>query len=402
MPVLPTELPKQEIPEVAVGHRLPLPALLVMALMGFILISTETMPAGLLPQIAGGLNVAEGTAGQLVSAYALGTVILTVPAIALTRGMRRKPVFLVGILGFLLANTIAAFSADILLTLAVRFLAGAFSGLLWGMLAGYARRITAPELAGRALAIASLGTPLGLALGTPFGSWLGTTFDWRWSFAVLSVLTILTALLALLFVPDASGQRAESQIPMVRVFAIPGVSVILVVIFAWMLAHNTAYTYIASYLRSANIPLSVDVALVVFGVSALIGIALTGVLIDRAPRPLVLASLALFLTAGVIFFAGSHSLMAVLTALVLWGVAFGGAAPQLQTAISEASGENADVANSLLGVAFNLAIFGAGVLGAILISNYDATLLALVMVALGAIALIIVFTARRTAFPAHH
>lgn len=219
---------------------------------------------------------------------------------------------------------------------------------------------------------------------------------------MLSALTILTALLALLFVPDASGQRAESQIPMVRVFAIPGVSVILVVIFAWMLAHNTTYTYIASYLRSANIPLSVDVALVVFGISALIGIALTGVLIDRAPRPLVLASLALFLTAGVIFFAGAHSPIAVLTALVLWGVAFGGAAPQLQTAISQASGENADVANSLLGVAFNLAIFGAGVLGAVLISNYDATILALVMVVLGAVALIIVFTARRTAFPAHY
>ena len=36
------------------------------------------------------------------------------------------------------------------------------------------------------------------------------------------------------------------------------------------------------------------------------------------------------------------------------GIAFGGAAAQLQTAISAASGENADVANSMLGVAFNL------------------------------------------------
>lgn len=113
------------------GRRLPLPALLVMALMGFILIATETMPAGLLPQIAAGVGVVEGTAGQLVSAYALGTVVLTIPAIALTRGMRRKPVFLIGILGFLLVNTIAAFSHDIWLTLAVRFAAGAFSGLLW-------------------------------------------------------------------------------------------------------------------------------------------------------------------------------------------------------------------------------------------------------------------------------
>jgi predicted MFS family arabinose efflux permease len=41
-----------------------------MALLGFILIATETMPAGLLPQIPAGLTVAEGTAGQFVSAYA--------------------------------------------------------------------------------------------------------------------------------------------------------------------------------------------------------------------------------------------------------------------------------------------------------------------------------------------
>ncbi|WP_411733110.1 MFS transporter [Paeniglutamicibacter sp.] len=381
------------------GDRLPLPALLVMALMGFILIATETMPAGLLPQIASGLGITEATAGQMVSAYALGTVILTIPAIALTRGMRRKPVFLAGILGFLLANIAAGFSADIVLSLVARFVAGAFSGLAWGMMAGYARRISAPKFAGRALAIASLGTPLGLAVGTPLGSWLGTTFDWRFSFWALSVLTILTGLLALAIVPDAPGQRAESQIPMVRVFAIPGVSVILVVIFAWMLAHNTVYTYIASFLRTTNVSLTVDVALVVFGVSALIGIWITGSLIDRAPRPLVLASLSLFLIAGIIFIAGNQSLVAVLVALALWGIAFGGAAPQLQSAISAASGENADVANSLLGVAFNVAIFFAGIVGAVLISTADGLVLPVLMVALAAVALAIAFTARRYAFP---
>ncbi|MGO3393317.1 MFS transporter [Glutamicibacter arilaitensis] len=277
-----TVLSSPDIQAAPAGRGLPLPALLVMALMGFILIATETMPAGLLPQIAAGVGVVEGTAGQLVSAYALGTVVLTIPAIALTRGMRRKPVFLIGILGFLLVNTIAAFSHDIWLTLAVRFAAGAFSGLLWGMLAGYDHRITAPEMSGRALAIASIGTPLGLAVGTPFGSWLGSTFDWRWSFGALSLLTLAALVLAWLLVPDAPGQRAESQIPMLKVFAIPGVSVILLVIFAWMLAHNTFYTYIAAYLRSANNVLAVDVALVIFGLSALIGLWITG--IGHRPR----------------------------------------------------------------------------------------------------------------------
>src|SRR3989442_674167 len=95
------------------------------------------------------------------------------PAIAMTRGMRRKPVFLVGILGFLAANLITTFSRDI------RALPGSRAGC-GGILrpaGGHARRhrgrITAPVHAGRALSVASPGTPVGLAVGTPFGSWLG-------------------------------------------------------------------------------------------------------------------------------------------------------------------------------------------------------------------------------------
>jgi predicted MFS family arabinose efflux permease len=266
--------------------------------MGFLLIATETMPAGLLPQISAGLATSEGTAGQLVSAYALGTILATIPLVAATRSMRRKPVLLVGILGFLVVNTVTALSSDVVLSLVMRVLAGAFSGLLWGMLAGYARRITAPALAGRALAVASLGTPVGLALGTPFGSWLGRTFDWRWSFGALSVLMAVTLVLAVVLVPDAPGQRAESHLPVARVLTIPGVALILVVILAWMVAHNTVYTYVSSYLRSAEVPLSVDVALLIFGVAALGGIAVTGVLVDRMLRRLLLVSIGLFTAAG--------------------------------------------------------------------------------------------------------
>jgi predicted MFS family arabinose efflux permease len=379
--------------------RFPWAALLVMALMGFLLIATETMPAGLLPQIASGLNVTEGTAGQFVSAYALGTVIAAMPAIAATRGLRRKPVFIVGILGFLAANLITVFSTDIVLSLGARLLAGAFSGLLWGMLAGYARRITAPEHAGRALAVASLGTPVGLAVGTPFGAWLGTTLDWRWSFGVLSVLTIVAVLLAAILVPDAPGQRAETRVPLVRVFGIPGVAVVLAVIVSWMLGHNILYTYIGSYLRTASLQLSVDVALVTFGAAAIAGIALTGAVIDKGLRRLVLLGLGAFLAAGVIFIVGHTSSVAVLVAIVLWGIAFGGAAAQLQTAISAASGENADVANAMLGVAFNLAIFAAGVAGAVAISYFDGLVLPAALVGLAAVALFFAISGRRTAFP---
>lgn len=67
--------------------------------------------------------------------------------------------------------------------------------------------------------------------------------------------------------------------------------------------------------------------------------------------------------------------------------------------MSEASGENADVANSMLGVSFNLAIFGGGVFGALLIPNYDRMTLPTVMITLAAIAFVIAAYARRAAFP---
>ncbi len=42
-----------------------------MAMSGFVAILSETLPAGLLPQIGAGLAVSEALAGQLVSVYAL-------------------------------------------------------------------------------------------------------------------------------------------------------------------------------------------------------------------------------------------------------------------------------------------------------------------------------------------
>jgi predicted MFS family arabinose efflux permease len=393
--------PTTHAPTPTAADRFPAAALLVMALTGFVLLATETLPAGLLPQIAAGMGTTEGSAGQLVSAYALGTVLVTLPAVTWTRGLRRKPVLLVGLVGFLAADVVVAVSTDLILSYAGRFVAGAFSGLLWGMLAGYARRITAPSLAGRALAVASIGTPAGLAVGTPLGSWLGTTLGWRWAFAALCLLTALTVALAARLVPDAPGQPAETQASLVRVLAIRGVAPVLAVIVSWMVAHNVLYTYVAPYLRAAGVGLSVDVALVTFGVAALVGLAVTGAVIDRALRTATLTSIGLFVAAGVVLVAAHSSRTAVLGAIALWGVAYGGAATQLQTAIADASGDNADVANSMLGVAFNVAIFAAGVLGAVLLGTYSGLALPVVTVALALVALVIALAARASAFPLH-
>jgi predicted MFS family arabinose efflux permease len=327
-------------------------------------------------------------------------VIVTVPAITLTRGMRRKPLLLIAVVGLLAANTGTALSSDVALSLASRFVAGAFSGVIWGMLAAYGRRISPPGRAGLSLAVVSTGAPLGFAFGTPLGSWLGTTFDWRWSFGGLTLLGILVLVLIALVVPDASGQPASSRLPLARVIRIPGVAVILAVILMWMLGHNTIYTYIEPYLRDTTTGLSVDVTLLVYGIASVVGVVLTGALLDRHPRPLLHGSVILFVLAGVVLLVAHDSAPAVIVASVLWGVTFGGASAQLQAALTTAGGRNADVANSFLPVAFNLAIFAAGILGALLLTTLSGLVLPVVMITFGLLALALTVYGRGTAFPA--
>jgi predicted MFS family arabinose efflux permease len=379
--------------------RLPLPALLVFALLGFLLISTETMPAGILPQIADGLQTSEGMAGQLVSAYALGTVLVTIPAIVLTRRFRRKPSFLVGMTAFLLANTAAAVSPHIAFSLTARFVAGGLSGMLWGMLAGYTVRITPPALAGRALSLVAAGAPVGIAFGTPQGAWLGVTFGWRWSFGGLAILTFVVLALAVVVVPDAPGQQASARLPLGRVIRIPGVAPILFVIFAWMVGNTTTYTYIAPFLNAAGSGVAIEILLVVFGIASIAGIALTAALVDRHPRALLLSCLAVFTIAGVILIVGHHSPVAIYTAITLWGLTFGGASPQLQRPLSAVSGDDADVANSFLPVAFNLAIFAAGILGALVLTTAGGLFLPVTISVFGVIALLTVLRYQNSIYP---
>ena len=217
---------------------LPLSALLAMAMTGFIGIMTETLPAGLLPQIAAGLNVSQAMAGQLITLYAAGSLMAVIPLAAMTRGWNRRTALLTAILGFLVFNTLTTFSTNYLVTLFARWMAGAAAGLAWGLLAGYARRMVPVHQQGRALSVAMLGAPVALSVGVPLGTWMGTLLGWRMAFGVMSAVTLLLVVWVMRKVPDYPGQAAGQRQSLRHVIMMPGVRSILAVILLWMLTHN--------------------------------------------------------------------------------------------------------------------------------------------------------------------
>nr|WP_187768210.1 MFS transporter [Paenibacillus sp. PL91]MBC9204788.1 MFS transporter [Paenibacillus sp. PL91] len=367
---------------------------------GFICILTETIPAGLLPLIGEGLHITKAMAGQLVTLYAIGSLVAAIPFVMFTGGVRRRPLLLAIIAGFLVFNTITALSTSYALTLAARFLAGVAAGAAWGMIAGYARRMVPEALRGRALAVSMVGTPIALTFGVPAGTLLGDLVGWRAVFGLISLLALVLIVWVLWKVPDYPGQPAGQRMTVGQVFVMPGIRPILMVVLTWMLAHNILYTYIAPFLERSGLAERVDLVLLVFGVAALLSIWIVGLLIDRKLRLMVLLSLFGFALVSVALWAGGTSASVVYAAVVIWGLTFGGAATILQTALADASSEEGvDIVMPINTTVWNLAIAGGGVAGGILLELGDVKAFPGVLLILLLMALIIAWSAKRHGFP---
>lgn len=381
------------------SERFPLLALLALATAGFITILTEALPAGLLPQIGNGLSVSEALAGQLVTIYAIGSLVAAIPLTAATQGMRRKPLLLAAIIGFAIANTVTALSGHYVLTMTARFVAGVSAGLLWALLAGYAARMVPVEMKGRAIAVAMVGTPLALSLGIPAGTFIGTAMGWRACFGLMSVLTLILIVCVTAKVPDFPGQTADRRHSLRGVFSMAGVRPVLFVTLAFVLAHNILYTYIAPFLAATGRGARTDLVLLIFGLTSLIGIWIVGAFIDRRLRALTLASTVLFGLASLMFGICSSNPAAIYAAVAIWGLSFGGAATLFQTALAKTAGDGADVAQSMLVTAWNMAIAGGGIIGGLLLERIGVSAFAPALLCLLIPTLIVILAARGNGFP---
>ena len=379
---------------------MPVASLLALAMAAFITILTEALPAGLLPQMARGLMVSEAWTGQTVTIYAVGSLMAAIPLTVVTQGVRRRPLLQAAIAGFVVANTVTAMSSSYVLTMVARLLAGVSAGLLWAMLAGYAARMVPEHQQGRAIAIAMLGTPLALSLGVPAGTFLGNLLGWRMCFGIMSGLALALMAWVQVKVPDFAGQAAGKRLPLGHVFTFPGVRPVLFVVLAFVLAHNILYTYIAPFLAAADMAERTDLVLLVFGATSLLGIWIVGTLIDHHLRALTLGCTLLFGLSALALGLVGDAPGVVYAAVAAWGLAFGGAATLLQTAIAKTAGDAADVAQSMLVTAWNIAIAGGGLIGGALLDRLGVAAFSPVLLVLLAATLAVVWAARHHGFPA--
>ncbi|HZX87664.1 MAG TPA: MFS transporter [Reyranella sp.] len=394
-----TDITTLETPAPTVTDRLPISGLLALATAAFITILTEALPAGLLPRMSADLGVSQSLIGQLVTMYAVGSLVAAIPLTTATQSWRRRPLLLLAIGGFAVVNTITALSDSYALTLVARFFAGVSAGLLWALAAGYASRMAPEHLKGRAIAIAMVGAPLALSLGIPAGTLLGAAIGWRTTFGIISLMTVALVFWVMWKVPDFAGQPAGRRLPLSRVFTLPGIRPVLFVTLTYVLAHNILYTYIAPFLARSGLGGRIDMVLFVFGAAAVLSIWIAGALIDRWLRELMLISTALFMLAGLMLGVWGTMPAMVYAGIALWGLAFGGMATLVQTASAHAAGEAADLAQSMIVTVWNIAIAGGGIIGGLLLDSWGVASFTPVLVLLLVAALLVAARASKHGFP---
>ncbi|MEV0173667.1 MFS transporter [Streptomyces sp. NPDC050803] len=380
---------------------LPWSGLLALTTAAFTAVLTELLPAGLLPRMAPALGVSEARVGFLVTGYALASFVGAIPLTAVLRGLPRRPVLMGSLLGFAASNAVVALSPSYPLTFAARLAAGLMGGVLWAMLAGYAARMVPVERRGRAIAVVLAGITLALALGVPAGTWLAEVVGWRAAFAVLAALAVVLAGWVRWRVPGFPGEAPGARLPVVRVAALPGILPVLSVTLFLLVGHQVLYTYAAPFAAHAGFGRT-GLVLLVFGTATVAGIWVTGLVVDRHLRPALLAALAV--CAAVMLALGLYARTpgVLLTAVALWGMAFGGAPTLIQTALVDASGPvHADVATSLQTTVYNAGIAAGSFTGGLALDRLGAgalpwTALPLVAAALVTVALAFPPGRRRT------
>jgi predicted MFS family arabinose efflux permease len=358
----------------------------------FVSVTSEFLPTGLLPEMAGDLGVSISTAGLLVTIFAGAVVVATTPLAALTRNYSRKGLIVAVLLVIALANVLAALAPTYEILVGARILGGLGHGLFWAVVAAYSAHLVPKHQLGRAVAITAGGGTAAFVLGVPVGTALGHALGWRTAFIIIAAVVVLLSLAVVKFLPPVNHHvplaTGEIRIPLRKDRSFLPVMLVCVVILIVLTAQNTFYTYIAPWLTEvAGFPGdSVALLLFLFGGAGVLGLVLAGIASDRFPkRGFAVAVLAVMVSVLALALLSQNPVI-VVAAFVVWGTAFGGVPAMLQTRmLRTASFQMRDLAGALQTTAFNIGIGGGALLGGILIDGVG--IRSLPLVELGLLAL---------------
>jgi predicted MFS family arabinose efflux permease len=259
-------------------------AVYVLALGIFAMVTSEFVVAGLMPQMAEGLNATIPQIGYLITAFAVamavGGPLLTAALMKLPPRTALMALFVIFLAGNVLAATATGYST----MMAARIITGIASQAFFGVGISMCAQVTRPENRGRAIAVVMNGLMLGTLLGLPLSTLVGGRFGWRAAFWAITAITVIAAVATLFGVPrivrvdSGAGFRQEAGVfkkPRLWL-ALSSSTLIIGATFSAFSYFNPILTDLTGFSTS-----SVPVLLIAYGAATVIGNNVVGHFADR-------------------------------------------------------------------------------------------------------------------------
>lgn len=332
-------------------------SLVPLALGGFGIGMTEFVIMGILPDIAGGLQISIPQAGHLITAYALGVVVGAPTLVSLMAHRPPRSVLVWFMLMFTIFNAMSAFSPNYELMMLSRFMAGLPHGAFFGVGAVVAARLADEGKVAAALATMFTGLTVANVIGVPAGTWLGHNMSWRAVFLVVAAIGLVTMFALHRLVPPIAAKARTGLMQDLRIFRHGALWLALGITSIGTGGFFAFFSYIAPLLTDIThvAPARIPVVMTVVGIGMTVGVHLGGRLADRV-EPLqailiLLASMTTLLLCNGLFAASEPAMLVLAFATGANALALG---PPIQVLLIAHSREAEMLGSSLGQSGFNI------------------------------------------------
>lgn len=351
-------------------------AVWAMSLCAFVLIASEFMPVSLLTPIASDLGITEGHAGQTISISGLFAVATSLFLTTIVGHIDRRTILLFFTILMGVSGVIVAFAPNSIILMLGRALLGICIGGFWSMSAATVMRLVPKNSVPKALAILNGGNALATTIAAPLGSFLGGIIGWRGAFFCIVPIAIIAFVWQYKRLPELPARHAYGHRPKLSsVFKLLKrwqVTLGMVSIMLFFMALFSLFTYLRPFLE-VETKLDVDMvslALLVLGVSGLIGTILIGYIVKTKLFSLltIIPFLMMFLAIGFILF--GHITAWVFILIALWGLLATSAPVAHWTWVSKTLPNDAEAGGGLMVAVVQLAITLGSALGGLFFDIY--------------------------------
>ncbi|WP_414507931.1 MFS transporter [Streptomyces sp. NEAU-L66] len=345
--------------------------LVALMLAAFTFNTAENLPVGLLELMSESLRVSVSAVGLLVTCYGVTVAVGSLPLAHVMRAVPRRHALTGLLTALVVSSLVAALVPSYWLLLVARLLTALAQALFWAVMGPVAVGLFATEVRGRVVAALSVAGSLALVLGVPAGTWLGQQSDWPVPVALVAALGLVSLVTIAVLLPTSRPEEepaAYGTSPDVRRFG--------TVLAAGILSATGAfagYTYIVKFLGDVSgfPPRAVSALFVAFGVACLVGVSITGALLDRFPQAALTAAIATQAVGMLgLYAAGTHPMAAVVF-LVLMGGALGPVFMTTQNAMLHCAPGRTDIALAANSGAYNAGIAAGAALGGLVLPLAD-------------------------------